>query len=93
MPPPLRRSVRQVPPLGPGDRLTRHEFERRYDAMHDLKKAELLEGVVFVPTPAVRWDFHATPHADIIAWLVFYEKGLETPEHAAFVTLLRRRRT
>jgi hypothetical protein len=34
-----------VPPLEPGDRLTRDEFERRYEAMPELKKAELIEGV------------------------------------------------
>ena len=31
-------------PLENGDRLTRDEFERRYDAMPGLKKAELIEG-------------------------------------------------
>jgi hypothetical protein len=35
-----------IPPLKDGDRLTRDEFERRYMAMPDLKKAELIEGVV-----------------------------------------------
>lgn len=35
-----------VPPLEPGDQLTRAEFERRYHAMPHLKKAELIEGVV-----------------------------------------------
>ena len=30
-----------IPPLQEGDRLTRDEFERRYDAMPHLKKAEL----------------------------------------------------
>jgi hypothetical protein len=29
--------------LEPGDRLTRAEFERRYDAMPEVKKAELIE--------------------------------------------------
>jgi len=41
-------SVSRIPPLESGDRLTRHEFERRYNAMPDLKKAELIEGVVYV---------------------------------------------
>jgi Uma2 family endonuclease len=59
------------PALEPGDRLTRDEFERRYDAMPELKKAELIDGVVYMP-PAVRWGNHATPHADLIACLVFY---------------------
>jgi len=40
-----------VPPLEAGDRLSRAEFERRYEAMPHLKKAELIEGVVYVPPP------------------------------------------
>ncbi|NOT54476.1 MAG: Uma2 family endonuclease, partial [Deltaproteobacteria bacterium] len=39
--------VRRVPALENGDRLTRPEFERRYEAMPHLKKAELIEGVVY----------------------------------------------
>ena len=35
-------------PLENGDRLSRAEFERRYGAMPHLKKAELIEGVVYV---------------------------------------------
>ena len=33
-----------IPPLESGDRLTREEFEIRYAAMPELKKAELIEG-------------------------------------------------
>jgi Uma2 family endonuclease len=40
-----------IPPLEAGDRLSRAEFERRYEAMPHLKKAELIEGVVYVPPP------------------------------------------
>ena len=61
----------QVPPLEPGDRLTRAEFERRYDAMPGLKKAELIEGVVHMPSP-VRVDQHARPHSLLDFWLVAY---------------------
>ena len=35
-----------LPPLKNGDRLTRIEFERRYRTMPEVKKAELVEGVV-----------------------------------------------
>ncbi len=61
----------KLPPLEAGDQLTRAEFERRYDAMPNLKKAELIEGEVYMPSP-VRWNQHAGPHADFIGWLVFY---------------------
>jgi hypothetical protein len=56
-----------VPPLENGDRLTRAEFERRYEAMPHLKKAELIEGVVYVPSP-VRHRQHSAPHAHLITW-------------------------
>ncbi len=64
----------RVPPLENGDRLTAAEFERRYDAMPDLKKAELIEGVVYMPSP-VRFDAHGRQHADLITWLGFYRSG------------------
>jgi Uma2 family endonuclease len=60
-----------VPALENGDRLTRAEFERRYEAMPDLKKAELIEGVVYVPSP-VRHRQHSSPHAHLITWLGLY---------------------
>lgn len=65
-----------VPPLEAGDHLTRAEFERRYDAMRNLKKAELIEGVVFMPSPT-RLRRHGRPHAYLIAWLTLYE--MSTP--------------
>jgi hypothetical protein len=42
---------REIPPLENGDHLTRDEFERRYEAMPELKKAELIEGEVHMPSP------------------------------------------
>jgi hypothetical protein len=61
-----------VPPLRDGDRLTRDEFERRYDAMPHLKKAELIEGVVYMPSP-VRVNQHGHPHRMIAGWMLVYE--------------------
>jgi len=60
-----------VPPLENGDRLTRAEFERRYDAMPDLKKAELIEGEVYVGSP-VRHRQHGKPHGQIMTWIGTY---------------------
>src|SRR5579871_5697106 len=62
----------EIPPLEPGDRLSRAEFERRYDAMPQLKKAELIEGVVYVPSP-VRLHRHGRPHLRLITWIGIYE--------------------
>ena len=63
--------IKDVPPLKHGEQLTRDEFERRYEAMPHLKKAELIEGVVYMPSP-VRIDLHGRPHAQIMAWLGAY---------------------
>ncbi|MFM7449148.1 MAG: Uma2 family endonuclease [Leptolyngbyaceae cyanobacterium] len=57
--------------LESGDRLTRKEFERRYQAMPDVKKAELIEGVAYVASP-LRYNQHGKPHSKIIAWLQVY---------------------
>jgi Uma2 family endonuclease len=60
-------------PLESGDRLSRDEFERRYLTRPDIKKAELVEGVVFVASP-VRLSEHAEPHANIVYWLNHYRR-------------------
>lgn len=59
------------PPLEPHDRLTREEFERRYKAMPHLKKAELLKGIVHMPSP-VRMDRHGGPHLLLVTWIGLY---------------------
>ncbi len=61
-----------IPTLETGDRLSRAEFERRYGAMPALKKAELIEGVVYMPSP-VRVGRHGSPHFDLIIWLGNYK--------------------
>lgn len=66
---PVRQAV--VPPLENGDRLTRLEFERRYEALPNVKRAELIEGEVSVASP-VRFKQHAKPHAQMMAWLTTY---------------------
>ncbi len=61
-----------VPPLENGDRLSRTEFERRYAAAPHIKKAELIEGVVYVAA-ALRFRSHGQPHAQLIGWLFNYQ--------------------
>lgn len=61
-----------IPPLESGDRLTRLEFERRYNAMPHVKKAELIEGVVYVASP-LRFEPHAEPHGNLMIWLGNYK--------------------
>jgi Uma2 family endonuclease len=66
-----RPAQRHPPPLQAGDHLTRAEFERRYAAMPHVKKAELIEGVVYVPSP-VNNDAHGEPHSRVSCWIVTY---------------------
>src|SRR5689334_363650 len=61
----------KLPPLQSGDRLTPAEFLRRYRAMPHVKKAELIEGEVYMPSP-VSHEFHGGPHSDVIIWLGMY---------------------
>jgi Uma2 family endonuclease len=63
-------------PLAQGDRLTRDEFERRYEQMPHVKKAELIEGIVYMPSP-VRAHHHALPHSLLSLWLGNF--AAETP--------------
>src|SRR6266571_6380247 len=79
-------SCEAIPPLENGDTLTRAEFERRYEAMPHLKKAELIEGVVYVPSP-VRHRYHGHQHTHLIGWLVQYEANTPGVEASDNVTV------
>lgn len=73
-----------MPSLESGDHLTREEFERRYEAMAELKKAELINGVVYMSS-AVRYRAHGQQHADLITWLGIYRfqtPGVEVGDNA-----------
>lgn len=75
-----------LPPLENGDHLTRAEFERRYAAQPHLKKAELIEGVVYVPSPVSL--IHSRLHAAVMAWLGAYwtsTPGLELLDNATVI--------
>lgn len=63
--------ARTVPPLEGGDHLTRAEFERRYSARPDIKKAELIEGVVYMASPV--HAAHGESHGDVLTWLGLYK--------------------
>ena len=66
-----RRAVPPIPPpLQNGDRLTAHEFLRRYEAMPDVKKAELIQGVVYMGSPVS--TEHSGPDGLIQLWLGTY---------------------
>ena len=68
----VKKNVAIIPLLESGDKLTRHEFERRYTAMPDNKKAELIEGIVYMASP-LRIRSHGEPHGNLILWLGTYK--------------------
>ncbi len=73
-----------LPPLENGDRLNRFEFESRYQAMPHEKKAELIEGRVYMASP-LRAKGHGKPHAQIMTWLGTYAAatvGVEVLDNA-----------
>jgi Uma2 family endonuclease len=77
----------KIPKLENGDRLTRVEFERRYQAMPDHQKAELIEGIVYMASP-LRFKSHGKPHAYVIYWLVTYEAatlGVEVADNSTVI--------
>lgn len=65
----------EVPPLYNGDRLTQREFHRRYEAMPEDCKAELIGGVVYMASPLRRP--HAKAHVQLSGALIAY--CAETP--------------
>src|SRR5437868_5273680 len=73
LPPPVSRNRRKAAsePLENGDSLSAPEFLRRYEAMPHLKKAELIEGIVYIGSP-VRYSLHGQPDSLMHLWLSHY---------------------
>ncbi len=70
----IANSQSSITILENGDRLNRDEFERRYTASN-IKKAELIEGIVHVASP-LRFTPHGKPHSNIITWLGTYQASI-----------------
>src|SRR5688572_28535310 len=68
---PTMKRLPGVPPLAAHDRLSRAEFERRYAAMPDSVKAELLNGAVYVVQPS-RHVYHGRPQSMLHMWRGYY---------------------
>ena len=72
---------RRLPPLQNGDHLSAREFLRRYEAMPEVKKAELIDGIVYMGS-RVRVDQHGEPDALIQTWLGTYNVATPAVKHA-----------
>src|SRR5436305_9713094 len=79
---------RRIPPLADGERLSREEFLRRWEAIPHLKRAELLGGVVHMPSPL------STPHGEfdltVSGWLFTYKAATPGCRAAANATWFMR---
>jgi Uma2 family endonuclease len=76
----------KLPPLENGDHLSREEFERRYEAMPEHIKAELINGVVYMSSP-VRYKKHGIPHSKMQGCLFSYAVATPNVELSDKVSL------
>lgn len=83
----IPRSKGGIPALEQGDRLSRQEFHRRYEAMTNVKKAELIEGVVNMPSPA-KLKKHGKPQIAMAGWIVNYAAQHPKTEAADNATVM-----
>ena len=68
------RSARvALPWLVDGERLDRATFHERYEAMPPGTRAELIDGVVFMPSPL--GPEHGRAHFPAVVWLSYYEEN------------------
>jgi Uma2 family endonuclease len=70
MKPPVSRAL---PPLEAGDHLDQKTFHARYEAMPEQVRAELVEGIVHMPSPIK--PKHGLPHGMLLYWLVDFQKA------------------
>jgi Uma2 family endonuclease len=80
-------SLPTIPPLENGDRLSREEFHRRYEAMPENVKAELIKGVVYMASP-VRAKKHGKPHAQMMGFLSYFQMstiGLDLLDNVTYI--------
>jgi Uma2 family endonuclease len=84
----MSTAERVTKPLAPGQRLTVKEFLRRWEAMPEVKFAELLEGVVYMPSPLQAE--HGKTDAAVVCWLktyAAYTRGCDTGSQATWLML------
>jgi len=76
----------EVPELCNGDRLTQPEFHRRYEALPDDDRFELIGGVVYMASPLGLP--HGTCHTRLSLVLSHYQAATPGTEHADNTTVI-----
>ena len=84
----LALAGQEMPPLVQGDKLSRDEFMRRWEAMPRLKRAELIGGIVYMPSPLSR--NHGIFDLDVGGWLWMYSVSTPGCEAGGNATWLMR---
>lgn len=75
-----------LPPLEQGERMDQKTFHARYSAMPKHVRAELIRGIVHMPSPLLLP--HSRGHQDANLWLQCYElatPGIEVPNNATVI--------
>jgi len=75
-----------VPPLCAGDKLTRDEFMRRWEQHPEIKFAELIGGIVYMPSPLTR--LHGVTDNLAGTWLCVYHAYTPGTEVGSNVTTM-----
>ena len=78
---------RQVPPLENGARLGATEFLRRYECSPHVRKAELIDNIVYLMLLPLRIDEHGAPDALVQTWLGNYAIATTGVQHAVNTTV------
>jgi Uma2 family endonuclease len=85
---PERPAAKGERPLENGEHLEAEEFLRRYEAMPELKKAELIQGIVYIMSSPVNAQFHGEPDNIIQGCLALYCSATPGTESAANSTTI-----
>jgi Uma2 family endonuclease len=86
MPSPVSGTKAAPLPLHAGDHLSASEFLRRYEAMGDQVKAELINGIVYIMFPA-HFEAHGVPDSIIQTWLGHFAAYTPSVHHATGPTI------
>jgi Uma2 family endonuclease len=82
----MATDLMKAPTLDNGDHLTRDEFLRIWEQLPHIKRAELIGGIVFMPSPQRKE--HGKAETRISTWLCIYEINTPGCEGGANTTSL-----